>query len=388
MFYPQQPDLNWHNPAVRQAILDVFRFWLERGVDGFRLDVFNLYFKHPEMPDQPTRFGLRGFDRLRHLYDCDQPDMLPLLREIRALVDTYPERYLVGETFLSEPEQMSMLLPEFLRPPSQAARAASRYCASDLLPAAFNFRFLGCRWDPGCFFRSVIEWEEALGPEAWPTYVLNNHDNPRSATRYARGESDARLKVAAALLLTLRGTPFLYYGEEIGMRDIPLRRNQVLDPIGRRYWPFYKGRDACRAPMQWDASPQAGFTTGAPWLPVHPDFPGRNVAAQTSSPDSLYHFYRRLLYLRRNTPALRRGMFQPLTFNPLSVLAYLRQTDTQTVLVALNFSRREQNLVLGSELARSAWKLLLSTHRDRLEDPRFALLSLEPNEACILEQKA
>ncbi len=217
--------------------------------------------------------------------------------------------------------------------------------------------------------------------------MLNNHDVKRSATRYGRGESDERLKVAAMLLLTQRGTPFLYYGEEIGMRDIHLSRKEILDPVGKYYWPFYAGRDGCRGPMQWDKGPQAGFSDVEPWLPVHADYASRNLEAQRADPNSLFHFYRKLIALRKQYPALVSGMMQPLTFEPKAILAYLRQTGDQTLLVALNFSGRKMRFVLGSELVRSDWELLLSNRRTELPEIQDALLPLLPNEAMILLQK-
>ncbi len=369
MFAKEQPDVNWHNPEVRRAMLDVFRFWLERGVDGFRLDVFNAYFKHAGFQNNPSRLGIMPYDHQHHLYDIDQPEMFPLLAEIRALLDSYPERYAVGETFLASPMM------------------AARYCDSNLLHATFDFRFAQSRWKPRHFLRAIQEWDHTLSNGNWPNYVLNNHDTRRSATRYARGENDERLKVAATLLLTQRGTPFLYYGEEIGMRDIHLSRKEILDPVGKYYWPFYAGRDGCRAPMQWDASAHSGFGHGKPWLPVHLDYTFRNVEAQQANPDSLFHFYRRLIALRKRYPALVSGMMQPLTFEPRAILAYLRQTSDQTVLVALNFSRRRVRFVLGGGLVRSNWELLLSSRRDEMPKIQDALLPLLPNEAMILLQK-
>ena len=390
MFYKQQPDLNWHHPAVRHAVLDVFRFWLERGVDGFRLDVFNVYFKHPEFANNPPALGIPGygFTTQRHINDCNRPEMIPLVQEIRALLDSYSsegrERYVVGETFLSTAEK------------------AASYCGPDRLHAAFNFELLNCGWQARSFSNAVQRWEHMLGPDAWPNYVLNNHDVIRSANRFhaliggpqvclfptGNPEEDARLKVAAALLLTLRGTAFVYYGEEIGLRDIPIHsKSEVLDPIGKRFWPLMKGRDGCRAPMQWNASPNAGFAPGGvkTWLPIHPDWKVRNVAAQERDPHSLLQVYRQLIALRRACPALTGGMFLPLTMGTRYLMAYLRQTEDQTVLVALNFSRRRQRLVLGSHLARSKWKLLFSTHRSDLPEIRAGLLPLEPNEALLLE---
>jgi alpha-glucosidase len=326
MFVKEQPDVNWRNPQVRQAMLDVFRFWLERGVDGFRLDVFNAYFKDTQFRDNPPKFGLRGFDRQRHLYDIDQPEMVPLLAEIRALLDSYAERYAVGETFIASP-----------------ATAAS-YCGQNKLHAAFNFDFTLRPFSAGQFRQAIEAWKKVTGQDAWPNYVLGNHDQPRPATRYARGEDDSRLKVIMGLLLTLRGTPFIYYGDEIGMRDISLARHEILDPPGKYYWPFFKGRDGCRSPMQWDATPQAGFTSGKPWLKVHPNHTHRNVASQAAASNSLFNFTRELIALRRQQPALRQG---ELTFldAPKGVLAYARRLDSQTLTVYLNFSDREHPIL-------------------------------------------
>ncbi len=353
-------------------------------MDGFRLDVFNVYFKHAGLVDNPVRFPVPivPFFGQRHDNDFDRPELIPLLGEIRAILDEYStpgrERYAVGEPLFSNPHK------------------AAAYTGRDRLHAAFNFEFLNSGWSPQRLERAIRRWEDALGPEDWPNYVFNNHDVSRSATRFRRllgdSEDDARLKVAAALLLTLRGTPFLYYGEEIGMRDIPIRsRAEVLDPIGKRFWPFMKGRDGCRSPMQWDAGPNAGFApSGArPWLPVHADAKARNVENQQADPGSLLNFYRRLIAVRRATPALVDGMFQPITFGTQYLLAFLRQNADQTVLVALNFSRRRQRLVLGSHLARGGWSLLLSTHRDSPPPLlRGSLLALEPNEVVILKLPA
>jgi len=363
MFLPEQPDVNWRNPEVREAQLDVVRFWLERGVDGFRLDVFNAYFKDAQLRNNPPKFGLRAFDRQHHANDCDQPEMIPLLNELRTMLDSYDERYAVGETFLGTPQK------------------AASYCGPDLLHTAFSFDFTLRRFDPRQFLDAIRQWEGALGTKAWPNYTLSNHDTPRNATRYTHGEDDARAKVALALLLTLRGTPFLYYGEEIGMRDISLRRNEILDPPGRRYWPIYKGRDGCRSPMQWDDSPNAGFCPPVvqPWLPVHPNYRTRNVAAQREDPASMLNFTRRLIALRRENPALRRGTFVPLTCESRHALAYLRHSPEQTVLVALNFANRPIRVACDLPLPAANWHLLLSTARDNL--PR---LELTPYEVCIL----
>jgi len=330
MFVKEQPDVNWRNPQMRQAQLDVVRFWLGRGADGFRLDVFNAYFKDEKLRNNPAKLGLRGFDRQQHVYDIDRPEMMPLLNELRSILDASPEKYAVGETFVATPE-----------------RAAS-YCGPDKLHAAFNFDFTLRPYSPSAFRKAIEKWDGFAGEDVWPNYVLSNHDQPRSATRYCRGEDDRRARVVMALLMTLRGTPFLYYGEEIGMRDISLARHEIQDPPGKYYWPFYKGRDGCRSPMQWDATPNAGFSTAKPWLKVHPNYPQRNAEAQQADPASLFNFTRRLITLRREHPALRGGRLDFLDA-PNGVLAYTRTDQHQKLTVVLDFNGKNPNYQPGGQ---------------------------------------
>jgi alpha-glucosidase len=366
MFVPGQPDVNWRNPAVRAAMMDVFRFWLERGVDGFRLDVFNVYFKDEQLRRNPSKVGLRAFNRQHHIYDCDQPEMMPLLQELRALLDAYPERYAVGETFLSAKEKMR------------------RYCGTDKLHAAFNFEFTRSKFDPAQYAKHILDWEDLYAQYGiWPNYVLGNHDVPRMATRHAIGEDDSRLRVLLSMLLTLRGTPYLYYGEEIGMRDIYLKRHEIMDPPGKRYWPFNKGRDGCRSPMQWEDATFAGFSSAKPWLPVHPNYHVRNVKAQQADPDSMLNFTRKLIKLRRDTPALQRGDFTLLTAQPKEALAYLRETAEQRILVALNFKDRPVNI----QIPQGKWNVHFCSApevQSAVELPT-EYVQLAPYEVLILE---
>jgi alpha-glucosidase len=365
LFTKEQPDVNWRNPDVRKAQLDVFRFWLERGVDGFRLDVFNAYFKHPDLADNPPRPGLRGFDRQRHLYDMDQPELIPFLNELRSLLDSYPERYAVGETYLATPQK------------------AASYCGADRLHSAFSFDFtvydIIFPWNAAWLRRQILKREKLFTSPRWPTTVMSNHDLPRAATRYSRGEDDTQAKLAMALLLTLRGTPFMYYGEEIGMRDISLKRSEILDPPGKKYWPFYKGRDGCRSPMQWSDEPQAGFSTAKPWLPVHADYTRRNVATQAVEPSSLFTFTRNLIALRKQYPALSRGDFAVLP-SPRNCLVYLRRTEEQTILIALNFSGRPVAWSFETLLPRRKWNSLLPPETAESNATR---LVLEPNQVSL-----
>ena len=362
MFVKEQPDVNWRNPDVRAEQLDVVRFWLERGVDGFRLDVFNVYFKDDQLRRNPFKLnGLRAFDRQEHLYDFDQPEMDNLLIELRSMLDEYNESYAVGETFYPTKEKIH------------------RYNGDYKLHAAFQFDFLESKYNPTQLLSAIQEWEELSSETGlWPNYVLGNHDVQRTATRHAKGEEDARAKVMMALLLTMRGTPFLYNGEEIGQRDISLKRSELLDPRGKKYYPFHKGRDGCRAPMQWDASENAGFSNAKPWLKLHPDYKTRNVAAQQKEVNSLFNLTRRLIALRKEYATLRRGDFVHIADGPKNVLAYLRMDENETMLVALNFSSKAQTL----SLPKGKWEVLFSETR---KGELLERLELKPDEVLLLK---
>ncbi len=370
MFTRQQPDLNWRNPQVYAEMMNVFRYWADRGVDGFRLDVFNNYFKDAQFRDNPTKPGIRPFDRQVHRYDTNQSEMMRVVADIRSVLDEYPERYVVGETFMAN------------------TKITASYSGPGKLHAAFDFySLIKTPWNPGRYLNAIQHQDKELPVEAWPIYVLNNHDNRRITTRIRAGEDDEKLKVSAALLLTLRGTPFLYYGEEIGMRDIHVSRSEIQDPVGKRYWPIPVGRDGCRSPMQWTDEPYSGFSTVEPWLKLHPGYPDRNVESQSKNPNSLLNFYKSLLRLRRENNALRRGIFIPLNHDPQRVLAYMRQDNDSRILIALNFARRRSKLALGGDITRYDWDVLL-TNKDRSQ-PLFqkGWLKLEGYEACILRQK-
>ena len=379
MFYKEQPDLNWRNLKVRQAMLKAFRFWLDKGVDGYRLDLVNLYFKDSQFRKNPPKFGLRAFDQQKHIYDTDQPEMLPLLREMRQIMDEKPGRYLVGEPFIA----ISPL--DFLY--SGTAAIASSYCRNDLLHTIFCFDFLHSFWNAKRFRKSILDWENSLKGKGWPTYVLANHDNPRIATRYTSNENDARLKAAALMLLSLRGTPFIYSGDEIGMRDINLKRSQIQDPVGKIYWPIYKGRDGCRAPLQWSAEENAGFSSGCTtWLPVHSDYPTRNVDQQSQDPQSLLNFYKKLIDLRKQFPVLINGDFAMLENIPASILAYRRTSNQHTALVMINFSHRRIEFNLA-DLATNHWVLLISTHPTKPDNLNTSSIILDGDEALIFLQE-
>ena len=344
-FAKGQPDLNWHNLEVRSTLLDVFRYWLDKGVDGFRLDVFNNYFQDVLFRDNPRNEGfsirkaLRKFDAYDHIYDSNQPEMIGVVEDIRKIMDSYPQRYVVGETYLVSSAQ------------------ARTYIGEKRLHAGFDYAFCNSPFSARAYGKEIQYWDALHGDDAWPNYFFNNHDTPRSTTRFAKGESDAIPKLLLAMQLTVRGTPYLYYGEEIGMRDVSLARSQIQDPVGKRYWPFNKGRDGCRAPMQWSAKPNAGFTNGEPWLPLNKDYPVRNVESQSASPASMLAFYKSLIQLRRAHPALNAGNLEMVQVDNEDLLVYRRQAGDEKMLIVLNFSKQIYTYQLPTQDF-NKWELL------------------------------
>jgi alpha-glucosidase len=324
-FLAEQPDLNYRNPDVVRAMEDIIRYWLDRGVDGFRVDVIHKMIKDAKLRDNPRpvpeeEHPIHHYGSLKHVYDEDQPEVHDIIRSWRRILDSYGERTMVGEVYLFDPR-----------------RVATYYGnGHDELPLAFNFSFMWSPWDAAAFRSQVDAIESVLPAGAQPTYVLSSHDAPRHRTRFDDARwGEARARVAAMMLLTLRGTPFLYYGEEIGMRDVVIPVERVCDPVGKRFPAV--GRDPERTPMQWTADPGGGFTTASEtWLPLG-DYAAVNVAQQTDDPRSPLSFYRRLLWYRKQSTALRRGTYRALD-SPPDTFIFLREHAAERLLVALNFA--------------------------------------------------
>lgn len=370
-FLPQQPDLNWRHPPVREALMGVVRWWLDRGVDGFRLDVFNTFFKDAALRSNPRRLGRRGrWSWQRHLYDRDQPELAAALAELRAIVDERPGRMTVGELF-----------------DGTVADAAAYVAPRHLI---FDWIQIRLPWAAPAFRAAIAMRDAAFGPERWPANVLSNHDQPRHASRYDLGDGhgDARAKVAAGMLMTLRGTPFLYYGEEIALRNLRIPNSQAFDPPARRasfLFPWWN-RDQARGPMPWYDAPGGGFTTGRPWLPLPPDLATRNVAVQAADPESVLSFYRRLLDLRRATPALHGGDQELVDAGASDVLAYVRRAregDGAAAFVALNFAAAPARISLPRPPGGGAWRPALSTHPRPPGETLAGSTTLAPLEALI-----
>jgi alpha-glucosidase len=369
-FLKEQPDLNWRNPEVREAMLDVLRFWLDRGVDGFRMDVVGMILKDPLLRDNPLNPDAAQdlpaediFSRQLNIYNQDLDEVHEIMAEFRPLLDSYGERCAIGEVWNE--------LPRWVKYYGEQGEG---------LHLPFNFRLIGQPWTAQAIRRSVDELEAALPPFAWPNYVLGSHDVPRLASRI--GQAQAR--VAAMLLLTLRGTPTLYYGDELGMENGVIPPEKLQDPQGLRLG-AERSRDVSRTPMQWEPGPGGGFTTAQPWLPLSADADSRNVQAQRANPTSIWNLYRSLLALRRSNPALTAGSYHPLEGVPQECYAYVRKAPAGVVLVVLNFSSQEHRLAFpGLEQA----EILLSTHLDRQGRLSAAELVLRPDEGLIVQLPA
>jgi alpha-glucosidase len=366
-FLKEQPDLNWRNPEVRRAMHAVLRFWLERGVDGFRMDAIHHLFKDEALRDNPPnpdyRPGMSPRRQMLRRYTADLPEVQAAVREMRVLSDAYPGRVLIGEAWLPF-ERLMAYYGERL----------------DCFHLPFNFQLIGTPWDAPALAKMIGEYERLLPRGAWPNWVLGNHDRSRLATRL--GPRQAR--VAAVLLCTLRGTPTLYYGDEIGMRDVPISEAAVRDPYERNVPGLGLGRDPERTPMQWSAAPHAGFSSATPWLPVASDYQENNVEGQRSDPGSLLCLYRALLGLRRARPSLSVGAYTLLD-TPDGVLGYVRSHGEQRDLVLLNLSPFQQRLTLPA--AASGARLLLSTERRRVIGECFDG-GLSADEAVVVQVPA
>ena len=389
-FLPQQPDLNWRNPQVRRAIYDAMMFWLDKGVDGFRMDVLWLLIKDDLFRDNPInpewQPGSSSFGRYLPLYTADRPETHEIVAEMRTLLDTYPgDRLLIGEIYLPIRELVryygsSAPAPTSSRHDMTAVAMTGARLNGAQLP--FNFHLIQTPWRTSTIAQLIRDYEAALPPGAWPNWVLGNHDQPRIASRIGMEQARA----AAVLLLTLRGTPTMYYGDELGMTNGHIPPELVQDPAEKRQPGIGMGRDPERTPMQWDGTPNAGFTRAPqPWLPVLPTYGQQCVSAEEEDPASMLSLVRRLLALRRAHPALCRGTVSEVSPTPgqqTGVLSYLRTAGDERIFVALNLTNEPQPVTLPTG------RILLSSNpmrkAEEVADPVHRPFTLEAAEAVAI----
>lgn len=347
-FLKQQPDLNWRNPEVQEAMMNVMRFWLDKGVDGFRVDVMWHMIKDEQLRNNPTApnspFDQNDLIYEYHdpVYSTDQPEVHEIVRMMRQVTNQYPERLLIGEIYLPIHKLVT-------------------YYGADQSGAhlPFNFQLLTLPWEAEQIARAIDEYEGALPVDGWPNWVLGNHDQPRVASRVGRSQA----RVAAMLLLTLRGTPTIYYGDEIGMRDVPIPQEEVLDPQGLNMPDRNVSRDPARTPMQWSGDENAGFSNSIPWLRLPHSFKRVNVALQKEDPDSMLAFYRSLVTLRKRHIALQTGRYTPV-YSDKQLIAYIRENDTERLLVVLNLSHRPGYFRPQNENFKG--EIIISTEAERI----------------------
>lgn len=359
-FLKQQPDVNWRNPELRNAMLDVLRFWLDRGVDGFRVDVMWLLIKDDQFRDNPVdpeyHASAPSSHRMLPLYNSNRPEIHDLVATMRSVFDSYRERVLIGEIYLPVNQLIS-------------------YYGKDLKGAElpFNFQLILCAWNAETIAKVIREYEAALPQGAWPNWVLGNHDQTRVASRVG----PAQARVAAMLLLTLRGTPTIYYGEEIGMLNTPISPHEVRDPAEKNEPGLGLGRDPERSPMPWDGSLHAAFSRARPWLPLGADYATVNVAKLSGQRDSILSLYRRLILLRRANDALITGRLERVAAKG-PVLRYERRSDEQHFAILLNLGRAQEEATLAHG------QVVASTYMDRECELIDGKVSLRPAEGLIV----
>jgi alpha-glucosidase len=363
-FLREQPDLNWRNSQVIEAMLNVLRFWLERGVDGFRVDVLWHLIKDEQFRDNPVnpdwREGADPYQRLLELHTTDQAEVHAVVTRMRRLVDQYQDRVLIGEIYLP-------------------VERLVQYYGVNLsgVQVPFNFQLLLAKWHARDIARIISQYEAALPKGGWPNWVLGNHDRPRIVSRV--GSKQAR--VAAMLLLTLRGTPTLYYGDEIGMHDVEIPPEKVQDPFEKNVPGRGLGRDPQRTPMQWSAAKNAGFTAGKPWLPIAEDYAQNNVEAERDDPLSILSLYMQLINVRRGEPALEVGELERID-TAGDLLTYIRRDGESAFLVALNFGSEPQVIDISDRAG--GGRITLSTGLDRAGESVRGILHIHPDEGLLL----
>jgi alpha-glucosidase len=345
-FFWEQPDLNWRNQDVKKAMFEIINFWLEMGVDGFRLDVINLLFKDKEFKNNVSGF----FVKKSKIHNRNQPEVYPLLQDFRKLLDTYPEKTSVGEIYTPPPGRTTLAV-SFLGN------------GADMLNMVFDFSLVFTPWNAGAYYKTIARYYRKLPALGWPCFFLSNHDTGRSVKRLGKltFHKYAKAKLHAVLLLTLKGTPFIYYGDETGMENSKIPKKYIQDLYGKIFYPFFRGRDRARTPMQWNSSRNAGFSTAQPWLPVAKNYQTINVETEQKDENSILNVYKQLLSLRKKHIVLQTGNITFFHKGQKNLLSYTRKDEQEEIFILLNFSNRKKKAYTGA--LGNAAEVLFSTHR-------------------------
>ncbi|PZQ52706.1 MAG: alpha-glucosidase [Rhodovulum sulfidophilum] len=362
-FLKEQPDLNFHEPEVQDELLEVARFWLDRGVDGFRFDTINFYFCDKELRDNPalpperrdfsTAPEVNPYNWQEHLYDKSRPEMIGFLRRMRALMDEYPAIAAVGE--VGDAQRGMEIMGEYTR-------------GDDRMQMCYAFEFLSIEPPTGARVASVLAKFAEVAGDGWACWAFSNHDVERHVTRWSLNDAQARLYFG--LLLALRGSVCLYQGEELGLSEAYVSFEDLQDPYGKRFWPKFRGRDGCRTPMVWITDNlNGGFSDVKPWLPIAMDHLGHSVSAQEHDALSMLSFYRRMLAFRKAHPVLAKGGFALRAMTP-DYLSFIREHEGRTMFCAFNFSEAEQIVPLPE----GSWHAATGTSFSGSLDERGAYL--------------
>ncbi len=367
-FFKEQPDLNWRKKDMRIQFFKEIEFWLNLGVDGFRLDVINLLGKDRKLRNNPSIFRFLFMEK--SWFNRNRPRSYKIVKKLRKLIDKYPNRVLIGEIY---------------NPPPGDSQLVASYLGNgkDSLHMAFDFSLFFKRWEAKKFYKSIEKLQNEIPSKAWPCYVLSNHDLSRGINRFGKNKFE-KARVAAMLLLTLRGTPFVYYGEELGMTNISLKRDAIVDPLGKRFWPLYKGRDKSRSPMQWNASIHGGFSYQTPWLPVNENYAFVNVEDQLNIPTSMLNTYKAIIKLRKKSKSLQKGKWKPLIKGDDQIIAYFRTNKDEKLLVVLNFSAKSKEFKLPKGNYFTIYSLLKDFENSKPLNKNFIL---PPFSGFILKKK-
>ncbi len=385
-FLKEQPDLNWRNKELKNAFFNDIEYWLEKGVDGFRLDAINMIIKDKRLRNNNYISLLRNPNVS---YNLNRPKSHNITEKLRRLLDKYESRMSVGEIYVFPPGNPAISASYQYKFKNQKSKDKNqntlhldKFKNQNGLHMTFDFSIMFRSWNAKKYFKCIQAWNSSIPKNGWPSNVLSNHDLNRSYNRLRTGiNKPEKARVAAVLLLTLKGTPFIYYGEEIGMKNADIKRKDLKDPLGKRFWPFYKGRDGARTPMQWNSSDNAGFSAAFPWLPVNNDFEINNVEIQKKDDSSLLSIYKQLIGLRKQYVSLHSGEWIPYLEGEDGIIAYFRQTDNEKILVVLNFTSSKKKLDFVNDVN---IQILFSTHKLLNELITYSEFSVFPYEASIL----